>query len=123
MFREIKLKYFYKKRYQTKQKRMDTLTAMMNLEMNLTIKALANKYKINEKEALNYVMNKEMDNNKKSIKKRGRPKVEEKEKKEKGPRGRPPMEEKKRTSNVGEDLIARLIAKAKRDYLVVQVKT
>ena len=64
-------------------------------------------------------MNKDVDNNKKSIKKRGRPKVEEKEKKEKGPRGRPPMEEKKRTSNVGEDLIARLIAKAKRDYLVV----
>ena len=72
---------------------------------------------MNEKEAINYVMNVEVDNNNNNIKKRGRPKGEEKEKKEKGPRGRPPMEEKVKTSNVGEDLIARLIAKAKREYL------
>ena len=96
---------------------MDKLTRIMNAEMEKTIKSLAKKYKMNEKEAINYVMNVEVDNNNNNIKKRGRPKGEEKEKKEKGPRGRPPMEEKVKTSNVGEDLIARLIAKAKREYL------
>ena len=95
---------------------MDKLTRIMNAEMEKTIKSLAKKYKMNEKEAINYVMNVEVDNNNNNIKKRGRPKGEEKEKKEKGPRGRPPMEEKVKTSNVGEDLIARLIAKAKREY-------
>lgn len=98
---------------------MEELNKMMNSEMEKTIKCLARKYKMNEKEAINYVMNNEVDNNNNNIKKRGRPKGEEKEKKEKGPRGRPPMEEKVRTSNVGEDLIARLIAKAKREHEMV----
>jgi len=99
---------------------MERLKKMMNSEMEKTIKCLARKYKINEEEAINYVMNKEVDNNNNNnIKRRGRPKGEEKEKKEKGPRGRPPMEEKVRTSNVGEDLIARLIAKAKKEYEMV----
>ena len=98
---------------------MDKLTRIMNAEMEKTIKSLAKKYKMNEKEAINYVMNVEVDNNNNNIKKRGRPKGEEKEKKEKGPRGRPPMEEKVKTSNVGEDLIARLIAKAKREHEMV----
>jgi hypothetical protein len=102
---------------------MDKLTRIMNAEMEKTIKSLAKKYKMNENEAINYVMNVEVDNNNNNnnnnIKKRGRPKGEEKEKKEKGPRGRPPMEEKVKTSNVGEDLIARLIAKAKREYEMV----
>ena len=96
---------------------MDKLTQMMNTEVERTIKRLARKYKMNEKEAINYVMRDEVDNN--NIKRRGRPKGEEKEKKEKGPRGRPPMEEKVRTNNVGEDLIERLIAKAKREYEMV----
>jgi len=98
---------------------MDEITRMMNCEMKKTIKALAKRYKLNEKEAINYVTKNGENNNEINIKRRGRPKGEEKEKKEKGPRGRPPMEEKVRTSNVGEDLIARLIAKAKREYEMV----
>ena len=82
---------------------------IMNAEIRSLIKKLAKKYKINENEAINYV--REEDNN---VKKRGRPKME---KKVKGPRGRPPMEEKVRTSKVGEDLIERLIAKAKSENL------
>ena len=82
---------------------------LMNIEMRSLIKKLAKKYKINENEAINYV--RVEDNN---VKKRGRPKME---KKVKGPRGRPPMEEKVRTSKVGEDLIERLIAKAKSEYM------
>lgn len=77
----------------------------MNDELNKMISALAKRYKLNEKEVINYVKNE---------KKRGRPRQEKK--KEKGRRGRPPLEEKERTSNVGEDLIERLIARAKREY-------
>jgi len=100
-----------------KNEGMEKLSIMMNAELEKTIKSLAKRYKIDEEEAINYVMIKEVDNNNNNIKRRGRPKGEEKEKKEKGPRGRPPMEEKMRTSNVGEDLIARLIAKAKSEYM------
>jgi hypothetical protein len=88
---------------------MEEMEELMNVEMRSLIKKLAKRYEINEKEAINYVQAE--DNN---GKKRGRPKIE---KKVKGPRGRPPMEEKIRTSKVGEDLIERLIAKAKSEYM------
>jgi hypothetical protein len=115
MFRVNKIEILFNKKEVDKNEGMEKLSTMMNAEMERTIKSLARRYKIDEKEAINYVMIKEVDNN--NIKRRGRPKGEEKEKKEKGPRGRPPMEEKMRTSNVGEDLIARLIAKAKSEYM------
>ena len=85
---------------------MEEMEELMKIEMRNVIKKLSKKYKMNENEAINYVQEEE--------KKRGRPK---KEKKVKGPRGRPPMEEKIRTSKVGEDLIERLIAKAKSEYM------
>jgi len=113
MFRENKIEILLSKKRSNNVSEMEELNRMMNLEMEKTIKALAKRYKLNEKEAINYVMRYEDERN---IKRRGRPKGEEKEKREKGPRGRPPMEEKVRTSNVGEDLIARLIAKAKSEY-------
>ena len=84
---------------------MNKLTEIMNEEMRKMVKALSERYKLNESEVINDVMNE---------KRRGRPR-QEKRKKERGPRGRPPLEEKVRTSNVGEDLIARLIARAKRE--------
>ena len=84
---------------------MNKLTEIMNEEMRKLVKALSERYKLNESEVINDVMNE---------KRRGRPR-QEKRKKERGPRGRPPLEEKVRTSNVGEDLIARLIARAKRE--------
>jgi len=62
-------------------------------EINRTIKVLGEKYELKEV-------------------RRGRPR-KEKEKKKKGARGRPAQEEKKRTSNVGEDLIERLIREAR----------
>ena len=82
---------------------------LMNEEMESIINMLSKRYEMNEKEAINYVRGEE-----KNVKKRGRPKVE---KKVKGPRGRPPMEDKIRTSKVGEDLIERLIAKAKSEKM------
>ena len=108
----IKLKYFYKKI--GRQKGMEELSEIKNLYIEETIKALGKRYKINENEAKIYVMSKGEENN--NIKRRGRPKGGEKEMKKKGPRGRPPIEEKLKTSNVGEDLIARLIARAKKEH-------
>jgi hypothetical protein len=93
---------------------MKELIEIKNLYIEETIKALAKRYKMNENEAKIYVMSNGEGNN--NIKRRGRPKGGEKEMKKKGPRGRPPMEAKIKTSNVGEDLIARLIARAKKEY-------
>ena len=86
---------------------MNKITEIMNEEMIKMVKALVERYKLNESEVINNVMNE---------KKRGRPR-QEKRKKERGPRGRPPLEDKVKTSNVGEDLIARLIERAKRENI------
>jgi len=85
----------------------------IEIEVARTIKNLAEKYNLNEKEASNYIMKadeeKEMRKKKEA---RGRPAKEKKEK-EKGVRGRPAKEEKKVNNLVGEDLIARLVAEAR----------
>ena len=78
-------------------KELKELKEIFAEEINRTIKVLGEKYELKEV-------------------RRGRPrkeKVKEKEKKKKGARGRPAQEEKKRTSNVGEDLIERLIREAR----------
>lgn len=88
----------------------------MELENDIknTIISLAKRYKLNEKDALNYIMRENEINE--SVK-RGRPKKAEEEKKEKGPRGRPPKEEKIVTVHVGDDLITRLLDQAKRNAI------
>lgn len=74
---------------------MNALKEIFAEEINRTIKVLGEKYEVKEV-------------------RRGRPRKENvKEKKKKGARGRPAQEEKKRTSNVGEDLIERLIREAR----------
>jgi hypothetical protein len=83
---------------------MNKLEEIVYAEMRSIINILSKRYEMNENEAIRYV----------EEKKRGRPK---KEKREKGRRGRPRMEEKVMTSKVGEDLIERLIAKAKREMI------
>ena len=78
---------------------MNALKEIFEEEIKRTIKVLAVKYEMKEQEV-----------------RRGRPRKEkEKEKKKKGARGRPAQEEKKRTSNVGEDLIERLIRAARQN--------
>ena len=76
---------------------MNALKEIFEEEIKRTIKVLAVKYEMKEQEV-----------------RRGRPR-KEKEKKKKGARGRPAQEEKKRTSNVGEDLIERLIRAARQN--------
>ena len=87
-------------------------------EIKKTIKILAGRYNLDEKEAYNYIMV-EKEEEKSNNAKRGRPKKEKKEEenKEKGARGRPPKEEKKVTIHVGEDLISRLLEKAKKNEI------
>jgi hypothetical protein len=76
-------------------KELKELKEIFAEEINRTIKVLGEKYELKEV-------------------RRGRPRKEKvKEKKKKGARGRPAQEEKKRTSNVGEDLIERLIREAR----------
>lgn len=78
-------------------KELKELKEIFAEEINRTIKVLGEKYELKEV-------------------RRGRPRKEkEKEKKKKGARGRPAQEEKKRTSNVGEDLIERLIKAARQN--------
>ena len=78
-------------------KELKELKEIFAEEINRTIKVLGEKYELKEV-------------------RRGRPRKEkEKEKKKKGARGRPAQEEKKRTSNVGEDLIERLIREARQN--------
>jgi hypothetical protein len=89
---------------------MEEIKKIMIKEMEEAIKALSKRYNLNVSEALNYAREEEI----KLKPGRGRPKVE---KREKGVRGRPRMEDKSRTSNVGEDLIGRLIAKAKKENM------
>jgi len=93
---------------------MEDLRRILEFETKRIIKELGRHYKLNEAEAFESVQLVQ--------KKRGRPRIE----KNKGAgaeqvrgrgRGRPPMEKKVKTSNVGEDLIGRLIAKAKKDTL------
>jgi len=72
---------------------MKELEEIMERELLKVIKSLGRKYKINENEARKYIVEK-----KKVV------------------RGRPRMEEKVETSNVGEELIARLIMIAKKEY-------
>jgi replication initiation and membrane attachment protein DnaB len=90
---------------------INTFAMEVEREIINTIKSLAKRYKLDEREAYNYIM----ETNKEGGGKRGRPAKEktEEENKVKGPRGRPPKEEKKVTTYVGEDLITRLLAKAK----------
>ena len=75
---------------------MNALKEIFAEEINRTIKVLGEKYELKEV-------------------RRGRPRKEnvKEKKKKKGARGRPAQEEKKRTSNVGEDLIERLIREAR----------
>jgi hypothetical protein len=76
-------------------------------EVERTIKNLAEKYGLNEADAIKFIQeNKEV--------RRGRPpKEEDGEEKKKGVRGRPPKEEKEIKHYSGEDLITRLLAEAK----------
>jgi len=85
----------------------------IEIEVARTIKNLAEKYNLNEKEASNYIMKADEEKEMRKKEGRGRPAKEKKEKKEKGVRGRPPKEEKKVTNLVGEDLISRLVAEAR----------
>lgn len=75
------------------------------------IKKISRRYNLNTKEVSNYIKEGKIEV------KRGRPKkevVEENNKRKvKGARGRPAKEEKEECSYVGEDLIERLINKAK----------
>jgi replication initiation and membrane attachment protein DnaB len=80
-------------------------------EVERTIKNLSEKYNLNEREALSYILKNEIKSNEG---RRGRPaKEEEEEKREKNPRGRPPKEEKEVKHYTGEDLISRLLKEAK----------
>lgn len=90
----------------------------IEIEVARTIKNLAEKYNLNEKEASNYIMkaDEEKEMRKKQERKRearGRPAKEKKREEKKGARGRPPKEEKKVNNLVGEDLISRLVAEAR----------
>jgi len=84
------------------KKEMDEIIAKFAMEVEKDIKntviSLAKQYKLNEKEALNYIMREKEKSNNERIEgvKRGRPKKEksEEEKKEKDPRVRPPKEKK-----------------------------
>jgi len=91
---------------------INKITMELEKEIKETIKRLAKRYNLNEREALNYILREECGNVK-----RGRPAKEktEEEKKEKGNRGRPPKEEKKVTRHVGEDLKTKLLEQAKRN--------
>ena len=91
---------------------INTFAMEVEREIINTIKRLSKRYNLDEREAYNYIM----ETNKSDVGgKRGRPAKEktEEENKVKCPRGRPPKEEKKVTTYVGEDLITRLLAKAK----------
>jgi replication initiation and membrane attachment protein DnaB len=79
-------------------------------EVERTIKNLSEKYNINEREALSYILKNEKKSNEA---RRGRPGKEEEEKREKGARGRPAKEEKEINHYTGEDLISRLLREAK----------
>jgi len=79
-------------------------------EVERTIRNLAEKYNLNEEEALNFIKRKEET--------RGRP-ATKKEDKEKGPRGRPPKEEKEVTHYSGDDLISRLLEEARKKGQIV----
>jgi len=80
-------------------------------EVERTIKNLSEKYNINEREALSYILKNEKKSNEA---RRGRPAgKEEEEKREKGARGRPAKEEKEINHYTGEDLISRLLREAK----------
>jgi ABC-type lipoprotein release transport system permease subunit len=92
---------------------MNELKEVMEKEIEKIIKKLSKRYNMNEKEAKRHVLGVGIEEKKS----RGRPRVEKKEK-EKGARGRPRMEEKVVTSNVGEDLIRRLIMNAKKEYML-----
>ena len=86
-------------------------------EITNTIRLLSKRYNLDEREAYRYIME---TNKGEGGGKRGRPtkeRTEEESSKVKGPRGRPPKEEKKITTHVGEDLITRLLAKAKEEEL------
>lgn len=71
---------------------MKELEEIMRKEEERIIKSLGRKYKINEKEASKYIVERKVV------------------------RGRPRKEEKVETSNVGEELISRLIMIAKMEY-------
>ena len=88
---------------------MEDLRRILEFETKRIIKVLGRHYKLNEAEAFESVQLVQ--------KKRGRPRREKNKAEQVRGRGRPPMEQKVKTSNVGEDLIGRLIAKAKKDTL------
>jgi hypothetical protein len=88
---------------------MEDLRRILEFETKRIIKVLGRHYKLNEAEAFESVQLVQ--------KKRGRPRIEKNKGEQVRGRGRPPMEQKVKTSNVGEDLIGRLIAKAKKDTL------
>ena len=77
-------------------------------EVGRTIRNLSEKYKLNEADAVNYILK-----NEKEHIRRGRPLKEAKEAKEKGARGRPAKELKEVKHYGGEDLISRLLAEAR----------
>jgi len=81
-------------------------------EVERTIKNLSEKYNLNEREALSYILKNEKKSNEA---RRGRPAgKEEEEKREKGARGRPAKEEKEINHYTGEDLISRLLKEAEK---------
>jgi hypothetical protein len=89
----------------------ENLIKKIEEEIIKTIKEISKRYEINEKEAIEYILKE-----RKNEKGRGRPRKDKEEKEEikvKGARGRPPKEEKKVYNKVGEDLISRLLEKAR----------
>ena len=87
----------------------ENLIKMIEKGIKVTIKEISKRYEINEKEAIEYILK---ERNKEKC--RGRPiKDKEEEIKVKGARGMPPKEEKKVYNKVGEDLISRLLEKAR----------
>ena len=112
-YKKIEIKR--KKERRSKKERMEEikkeLIKKIEEEIIKTIKEISKRYKINEKEAIEYILNE-----RKNEKGRGRPRKEKEENEEikmKGPRGRPPKEEKKVYNKVGEDLISRLLEQAR----------
>jgi replication initiation and membrane attachment protein DnaB len=78
-------------------------------EVERTIKNLSEKYNLNERDALSYILKNEIKSNEA---RRGRP-AGAKEEEEKRARGRPAKEEKEINHYTGEDLISRLLREAK----------
>ena len=135
------------------------LTKEVEKEIMNTIKKISLRYKINEEEAIKYIVENKcnmmrnddgewkecrrlkeinrkhckecnedernalkklkelLEEGEKEEKRRGRPKKDEVNNVEKGPRGRPPKEEKMVTTHVGEDLITRLLEKARKNVV------